>query len=337
MYTFFDEDLSLATDDLSSVNNTVLVDLHTIYKPRVLFWEWLFYSKDSTFRENLHQIFKKKCGYSPISHFPELQYYDIAQLNFGGRVSKLELSKIDNTTIESDDKFFEKLGFLLGFLSWFGIRDNSPQDIAIGLDSNEKMILAPLDIKKIFIRMSSPNQTGLFPSHYCANCMMSSGLFFLYSLISFKELSKRAPEIISGYLACLEVLNENEEAINSYLLETFPQINEVPIHITTRFDYYAKALNSGYLHFDDVANLVPAKTRKFIVNEPRVPAFFRYLNDGRVFFFSSLEKKKILCPDIEINRDEYIFIGDKGFEKRDFESLFNEGSRQLASAFQVGQ
>ena len=64
------------------------LDENTIYKPRPLYWEWLFLCPDSFLRRRLHRVFLEACDYSPFEQMAELEFFDMDNLTTAGRVGR---------------------------------------------------------------------------------------------------------------------------------------------------------------------------------------------------------------------------------------------------------
>ncbi|OGQ22118.1 MAG: hypothetical protein A3C46_09735 [Deltaproteobacteria bacterium RIFCSPHIGHO2_02_FULL_44_16] len=174
-----------------------------IYKPRCIFWEWLFLGVDSPFRHAL----KEFCFYSEYSEnnflLPNLLFSIVNEIPQYGYVERLEYQKANKYTLAE----FEAIGATVALLGWFGLSDLHKENVALGRDVNGKLIFCPIDIEILFHDFSLISQTCLFPTS-----VDKKNICGLTQLIRFAReagSSKFAVAMCHGYLEAMIHLNKN--------------------------------------------------------------------------------------------------------------------------------
>jgi lantibiotic modifying enzyme len=198
-----------------------------IYKPRSIYWEEMFLSKKSSFRE----IFDSRIVFTfqnffKASQFPDLKFNGHDLPDYSGEVEEFTARK----PVEASSELFIKAGILLALSSFYGIGDLHEENILISLDSSN-VICSPLDIECVFSFCRLPSQTLLIPSKITS--ASACGLRDVISLLAFDHEKKLhdISIIVYAYLKTLVLLKESKELTQSLFIK---MPSDLPIRVILR-------------------------------------------------------------------------------------------------------
>ena len=142
-----------------------LVNNYLIYKPRSIYWEWLFLGKESIFIKELKLSVSNKGNFLITlwdQVLPSLDFYPKDSKYSSGYVEYQKCKPI-NSAIDNE-VFWESCGAVIALVSLFGITDLHRENMLIGKNTENKLVFGPIDIECIFNSFTSLTQTHLLPS-----------------------------------------------------------------------------------------------------------------------------------------------------------------------------
>src|ERR1017187_4327930 len=120
-------------------------------QPRTVFWEWLFFGKDSPLAEVFHGLGEN--GELPLSSFLFNLEVEVTEEWLGYSKELLE-EKVDHLA----PSHFYGFGILLAYTYIFGIRDLHRQNLIL-----TKSHLQPVDVEVVLTKLVLPSETLLLP------------------------------------------------------------------------------------------------------------------------------------------------------------------------------
>jgi hypothetical protein len=233
-----------------------------IEKPRPCLAEWFFLSDKSPLRILYNDTFI-------FTYFPNLEFYG-EELSCHGEVSRLD---VDPNLIDSSHvhKVAEATGNLLAVSQWFGLSDLHFENIKFGIDRNNKLILAPIDIECFFQEIKLPFQTGLISKNN------TDKNFGFKGIISQKNGSP--VRIIENYLSTMKMLKSRQSLISKIINEVFTQADLSRVILQDTANYHewidGKVLSCLYTN-EEIAQLTVGD----------IPYFFRTLYSKQINYWS---------------------------------------------------
>ncbi len=292
-----------------------------IVKPRTIFWEWLFLSKESPLRFLLSEL-SEEHGYNVASPLPFLDFKKINNHPYKteGKVEKLNLSN----SSDYGSKESVEMGKMLALCAWFGITDLHVDNLMMGHNEDGQFYCCPIDIECIFEKLELLSQTQLVLSKKA-----NKKLIGFYKAL---ERSINLADLCQSFLTAIDFLQQNSDRID-HTLKTCNEIKDTRIRVVIRPTYeyvnYLKGDGHDYTFLpDELAQL----------KRGDVPFFFNTLsnsvikytgNDGEAIESSiSRESAKILPT---------YFCSETQTFKRDFsESWIKTALCQICRTFDVG-
>jgi len=284
-----------------------------VFKPRNIFWEHLFLSKDSDFWFILNSVLSKKDKDAlPSNLFPNLKFWPDSNdgMFASGYVEKLSLRQINPSDISI--KQFEEIGSLIAFLSWVGIGDLCKSNIMLGTTFvHGNLVLAPIDIESVFNDFMLPSQTSLLPSRWVddADCGLADIMPFL------RREAISCPEIIAaiciGYINFLNSIQKYNDIIDEKIL-SIDNIDKIPVRVLLRSTRIYSS-NNEKLEEDELIQ----------IKRGDIPYFFRFLFKKGIFYYNSDDLKTSATVSSELQSEALKFA-------RYTSCQFNKHGRQRA-------
>lgn len=262
----------------------------TIHKPRTIAWEWLFLSSQSPLRKLLCDAFEGQALPCPFDLFADVSFSPTGASLAHGRVERVfwEPDRLELTVEVS-----QKIGSVIGLLSWFGIGDLHEQNLAFGrMRASGRPICMPLDIECIFDDYQLPSQTLLVAAkgQELAGC----GLRSLYPLIENSSTPLQAIAAIGmGYVGSLDLLDQLEAPIGE-LIGSLAQADQWPIRVILR-DTSSYPIEKDFNANDWSPPLLPSEIEQ--LRRKDIPYFFRSIESRELAYFTSPEHATLIPVD----------------------------------------
>lgn len=239
-------------------------------KPREVYWEELFLSSESSFRELLNEIIKiDDLNFKALDVFPRLSFsnkegdspFKSSKISFLNQ-DKLELS-------DFSDENFKKIGVSLAVMAYFGMADLHRENIVLAKNKEQGFIFGPIDIECLFNDFTLISQTRLLPTHdlSLADCGLSSLDFYIREY----HLYDKVGLLIEFYLKTIKILSENEERIFNHASITSGMDKKIRVIISSTRKYYESISTKK-----DVNNFLDEEFEQ--MDRGDIPYFFRFAN-----------------------------------------------------------
>lgn len=252
-----------------------------VYKPRCLFWEKTFLSRQGIVREFLDEQFFIHPESSPLELAPDLAT-ELSDNNLTGRIKALKLSPPSSERLNFRD--FEQIGSVIALCVWLGITDLHLDNIAFGLSESGKLVFFPIDIECVFEDVLLPSQTCLIPNSHSLNGVgAAAGLNKLTAILSKNQILAALPAILFGFDQALTHL-ETFSANFLQLVSSNPHFSNCPIRVVPRATRtYANLLANREQAI--TPPLLPAEAEQLARGD--IPYFFRFLNSDKIYHYVS--------------------------------------------------
>ncbi len=250
------------------------VDSEFIYKPRSIFWEWLFLDRSSSMRAILDLQKENLFGCLPHLIFKSENYSE----------GLVEICSVNTLVPVLSEQDLIQTGAVLGLMSFFGITDLHKDNIACG-SFRGRYIFTPLDIEAVFDNIELPAQTLLLPSRLIDKDRC--GLANILTQILPENLNLNSISLLSyGYVEALELLSQNSTEIFYKLTDLISKYNPVIRRVLKPTKDYYKALN------EQSAVGVELDTSELIqLRRGDIPYFFKYTSSDEVYFYLDADLK----------------------------------------------
>lgn len=237
-----------------------------IFKPRCIFWEWLFLGA-SPLRGLLDNQVDNLFSCLPKLHF---------ETNTSYRDGAVELFTCnDDLKLNSND--FLQMGAILALFSFFGITDLHRDNTILGR-KNGKFICGALDIESFFDKVELPAQTLLIPSKLIEPFRCG------YNQILTSSQDEPAVEqflyIGDGYYRGLNFLSEKFEDINDILTSLIKQYNPIIRRVLKSTKQYAA------IRKESSPNTVLDLSESNQLIRGDIPYFFKFPTTKDVYFYA---------------------------------------------------
>ncbi len=247
-------------------------------KPRPIYWEWLFFGKDSPLSGFFDQ--SRLGGITP----GRVLFNLITEIenNFSGR-SKEVVASANGETAPSH---LYSLGVLLAYCYIFGIRDLHKNNL-IKTDTHLQVVDAEVVLSKLLL----PHETLLLPfkdvgSDLCG----ASKVLDLSSEISQDEIST----VMSGYLDTFENIINHRERILRVFESVRAQMKQVPIRHILRdtFHYRDAKIRDPEIPFSE------SETSQ--LKRGDIPYYFKFMGELELLELTDEQwsSKAVLIPDV---------------------------------------
>lgn len=256
-------------NDKHNFGQSVSIGLNNkIFKPRCLFWEWLFLSENKL-RNYLNEIYIDDI--SIMSNWPTLEFTSIDNFNTG-YVDYLILNPIYEISLIN----CKKIGFTYALLLWFGIGDLHDENVVAGINSKGDFIFSPIDIELIFENNALLTQALLLESDDLESNLSGSNKIRKFITNGFQII-----EICKGFSKAIESLNIHRNKILE-ILEYYLDIYKPKIRKVIRSTMeYQKILEKNSIAENATLNY----SEKIQLNRGDIPYFFRFLESKDLYYF----------------------------------------------------
>lgn len=233
-------------------------------KPRSVFWEHLFFGKDSPLLP-IFQVIGPN-GSEPISKY--LFNLEVEVTGSWGGTSKEVLSQESLPTLEH----FYGFGVLLGYSYLFGIRDLHCQNVVM-----TKTHLQAIDAEVVLTNLLLPHESVLLPFKDVTQGFSGIGKFGR-SLASFT--TEEINSLFSGYVDLMSVAFGQVDALQGSIAKL--DLKGQPIRVIVRNTGVYRAHISGSATLGD---LLPEEARQ--LERGDIPYFFRQIGRPDLLWVSS--------------------------------------------------
>lgn len=235
-------------------------------KPRPIYWEWLFFGKDSPLSVFFDQ--SRVSGVSP----GEVIFNLITEIenDFCGNSHEVKASE----SIENKPSHLYSLGVLLAYCYLFGVRDLHKNNI-IKTDSHLQVVDAEVVLAKILL----PQETLLLPfkevgPDLCgANRVLDIGATIENTTLEI---------IVSGYLDTFECILKNRKSILDVFQGLEPRMKDIPIRHILR----------DTIHYREWKTQIPEypifESELLQLKRGDVPYYFKFMDKSEVFEFTDV-------------------------------------------------
>ena len=201
-----------------------------VYKPRALYWEWLFLSAKSPLRKLL----------ADVDFLPDLTFYEPRALARGGEVSRLALAPLGRV---DKHELARIVGRAAALFSWFGVSDLHWENLALGRAPDGRVIFTPVDIELVLSELGSPMETQMFPaanSTYADIVRHACGVRRAIGYLGKPVAVAHALTMAAAYRAMLQSLQARAREITAVLrAQKLTQTAPIRICIRGTSDYVA--------------------------------------------------------------------------------------------------
>lgn len=249
------------------------------YKPRCLFWEWLFLSLESPLRQTLKALFDP-FPFDPFRYSPDVRFLwtDLTQEAF---MEKLTVSPFDESALPSD--FIQGLGSFCALAAWFGMGDLHQENLLFGKNPLGQLVFYPIDLENIFADFSHLNQTGLLPARSVSEQL--AGLSLLLPSLKQQEPRHFLCAFIDAFLGTTALLNQSNLTL-SKIISSLPQTFQAPIRVVLRPTADYKRFLKQPFDMSFSTPLLPSEWLQ--LQRGDVPYYFRYLHQPTLYYFEAL-------------------------------------------------
>lgn len=264
--------------DMHNFGQAVIrLDEKTIFKPRCVFWEWLFFDGSSPLRLFASQVFP-----------PHLNFFDILptlnvliQSRFFGVVDFFpERSNFETESVKNSDAL--KLGAAIAFMTWMGITDLHYENVRVQIDSAGRLQFAPLDIEAVFYDLELPSQTRLVPPKR-ASRQDFYGLTAFRASLTPAEIPLVALCLSLGFRQMYEFLNRSSREIVNHLSK-IEGILEQPVRVILKpTSTYYSSLKKWPL--SNTSKETYFYEEQIQLERGDIPYFFRFPGNKTILYF----------------------------------------------------
>lgn len=300
-----------------------------IWKPRALFWEWLFLSA----RSPLRRILQRE-GRGAFDFLPDLKFFSPRTLEREGEVELLSLAPLGALSPGDRLKLAKIVGRSLALWSFFGTSDLHWENLALGRDREGRIIFSPVDVELVLSDLTQPSETKLLPageSFYREASRHAAGVRRALGHLGKPVAARDVLAIANDYRATLSFLQSRGRKIAA-LLKSLPTLRRAPIRICLRAtEEYARALRDP--RFSIWPPLLPEESAQLLRGD--VPYFFhRYGRPGVHYFTNAARTRsaKVAAPRGMTKSDPVLELS-RALNSPSRRALFEQGLFTILAAF----
>ncbi|WP_186645663.1 DUF4135 domain-containing protein [Fluviispira vulneris] len=264
-------------DKHNGQKNVFICKNNYIFKPRCIYWECLFLSKNNSvlgdFLHKDHLLIENNLYPSWYKVMPSLQFKP-SDINYNsGYIKYQSLRKIEHPL--DNEYYWESFGAVIGMLAMFGVTDLHFENILFGKDSENKIIFGAIDIECIFNKIILLSQTHLLPSKI--NDAKECGLIDLKRVFDLNPIGKNIAALIFGYISFFEKFEK--KFCNFFFHDKYILNYPIRVILQSTKNYKTTLLNNKFL--DKKFNKY--ELEQLLRND--IPYFFRFLNSIDIYYY----------------------------------------------------
>lgn len=257
-------------------------------KPRCLFWEQLLLDRESPLRKLLSRL-AEQSGHDPrfFEFLPNLSFFPDAS-GLGGEVMRVSLEPIGSVTEARRRELAEVVGRSLALWSWLGAQDLHWENLALGVDEEERIVFGPLDVELLLADLSLPTETKLLPDadpEYADLCRHAAGVRRVLPYLGKPLAAELLLTVAGAYRETLLLLERHAVDVGKLLTE-LPGLPEAPIRVLLRS-------TADYAHADSPELWPPLlRAEREQLARGDVPYFFRLYGKKGIFYYTSSDLRE---------------------------------------------
>lgn len=252
-----------------------------IFKPRTVFWEWLFFGKSSRFFRAVSEL----CEFE--NSVPGLDFEGNVKNPWMGSACEVHDEEISGCKITPSD--LRVAGALLAYCQAFGLTDLHNENVFFG-SSGGRIWIQPIDIECVLARSKLPSETHLVPNHTYKNYAICgySRLFQCDALTSHGDGLVR---VAIAYADAILKIKSQFKMLDELLRKEISSHN-IPIRVILR---ETKAYRRHLDRLIDIDQMTPEFPLEYCEKEQLhrndIPYFFRNFGSPDLFYCTSEDHK----------------------------------------------
>lgn len=248
------------------------------FKPRPIFWEWLFLSNETPLSPLFTKIARNSSlPATPLCIIPRLSFQDIGDNFLFGKVEKAKAEPLTKQHLSLPDA--ERLGAFIACMTSFGITDLIASNILVG-EQQGSAVIYPFDIESVLNNTRFIWQTGLIDSTLSVKSGLSPLLPALNSTIDATILSA----LLTSYISWTEVLKEHSEDI-------YETIANISAPTTPSLTSRVIPRNSAQYLTPQTASPPLSSSEIEQLTRNDIPYFFRHIDSNEILYLTHNNKK----------------------------------------------
>lgn len=302
-----------------------------VFKPRTVYWEWLFLSQKSPLRQYLSRAAREDgLGDKAFAFLPDLHFASPG-VRDGSDVQSISLDPLPPLDADRKIELAGMVGRSLALWAWFGVADLHWENLVLGLDKQRQMIFSPVDIEMVWADLSLPTETKLIPDadeEYADICRHAAGVRRILPYLGKPIEQQHIMTIAGAYQQTLTFLDRHAKEIAN-LIGELPELRTMPIRICLRG-------TEEYVQGDRKSLWPPLlDEEKEQLERGDIPYFFRLYEKPGIHYFanSDLSEIKTLPLEGDVPQLDPILQIAKGFRSKTRKSLREEGLLTVIGAF----
>lgn len=305
-----------------------------VFKPRSVYWEWVFLANESPLRKYLNQTAQTTgLGERAFAFLPDLHFGSPSShvSRDGSEVQVLTLEPLPTLDANRKMELATIVGRSLALWAWFGVADLHWENLALGVDSRGQIVFSPVDIEMVWADLSLPTETKLLPDadeEYADICRHAAGVRRVLPYLGKPMAVEHLMAIASAYQQMLMFLDRHAREIAAIVGE-LPALRTMPIRICLRG-------TEEYMQGDRKSLWPPLlEEEKEQLARGDIPYFFRLYEKPGIHYFAKddLSEIKTLPIEGDVPQLDPILQVAKSFRSKTRKTLREEGLLTVLGAF----
>lgn len=288
-----------------------------VQKPRTLFWEYLFLSKNSPLRKYL-SAFEISESLNPFDFIEDTVFAQISSQQYQEKILP------SSNPVDVDN--YRALGAYIALFSWFGVTDLH-KDNLIYKTVNQSVKIIPIDIECIFNDIHLPSETYLIPKTSEIN--PNVGLCKTIEALQADKNIENSLLVLDGYITYLNFLDTIRKKISDLIFK-LEDINTIPIRsISRNSTEYTEYLNDSE---KEPTKEIFDKSEVQQLKKNKIPFYFHYLRDHKVYYYRSSFETSTVSQASELYSSIHRSCRRQGVipSREAYINLLEAGSLQIA-------
>ncbi|KAB8032100.1 DUF4135 domain-containing protein [Fluviispira multicolorata] len=298
-----------------------------IYKPRCIYWEWMFLGKNSFLINHFKNNLINTSDLYPYwySLLPSLNFLPDKGGYSSGYIDYQKVEKITQPILNENN--WESFGAIIALFSFFGITDLHYENIIFGKNIDNEIKFGAIDIECIFNKLHLLSQTHLLPLNPTFD--KSCGLSKLKDVFNLNPSGFYISSLIYGYLSFFDIYNDIYlKILYSKRIQKKP-IRVIPCNTNIYKNYFYNK------------NII-SKSEKEQLLRNDIPYFYRYIDSKEIYYYNiNNGKYKLADLNDEIKKllEENMFSSKTQLNhiKESLNLLKKAGSLQLLKYLKQGR